>query len=291
MRFSRFTVLFFLLILSCSSEQERSVHLQFLYEPGTSYIYDMSDDVKEEFTTWQGDTLHVQNLQKQTITIDALKLQKNGVYEIATHMQVVSDTTIYPENFPESNKWHQSNVGHKSTYRLKMCSEGRIYEVEGESEKATRFYEEAYKTNHPIFPGKDIGIGYKWNKNVYIDYDDETPVRVTTKFKLIGFETVNNYDCAVIWFHSALKRQMDFTDGSYNRRGYQKWIYNLETISKGKIYFATELGVLIRNERTMKFKSHSDIIDNNGEVRREYSEKIDNEIINLVNIKHLKDKK
>ncbi len=208
MRFKRLICFFFLLQLACTRNPEEGIHLKFKYTPGTTYHYEMTDVVVDRFGDQAGDTMNVNGFQTQRITIETLEKDKNNVYNLNIKFLVTKDTAIYSENFPNEKKRLKPMIGHKSQYKIKMSSMGKIYDVLGEDEKSTRFYEEAYKSNHPVFPDKKIIPGYKWNKNVYINYGEDAPFRVTTKFKFIGYETVDNQNCAVISFSSRTKRKM-----------------------------------------------------------------------------------
>lgn len=287
MRSKRFYYLCLFALLGCTRDIEEGVHLKFKYVPGMSYNYEMTDFVVDKFDDQSSDTMNVQVFQAQNIIIEAREKDKNNVYDLNIKFLVTADSAVYPASFPEENKRKSSMVGHKSWYKIKMSSMGKIYEVLGEDRKSTKFYEEAYKSNHPVFPDKKIIPGYKWNKNVYIDFGEDAPFCVTTKFKFLGYETMDAQNCAVISFRSRAKRQNDLTDSEYNKKGYQKWLWSIETISHGKIYFSTAHGYLIFKERLMTFNSKSKIIDKNGAEKQTYRVKTDKETIRLTDIKAL----
>ncbi|MCA9733205.1 MAG: hypothetical protein H6696_05785 [Deferribacteres bacterium] len=287
MKLKFLTIFLLFVFLSCSQKSEDGVHLSFKYETGMAYNYEMTDVVVDKFGNQDSDTMDVVVIQNQSITIAAIDKNKENVYDLISSMAVTNDSSVYSENFPEKKRNSKSMIGHKSRYEIKMSSNGKIFDVKGQDEKSTKFYEEAYKSNHPNFPDKKISPGYKWNKNVYINYSDEAPLRITTQFKLIGFETVENEHCAVISFRSQAKRESDLTNSEYNKNGYQKWLWSIETISSGKIYFSSEKGYLIRKKRVMIFNSKSKIVDKDGLEKNTYSVKHDEETIRLTGIEKI----
>ncbi|KAA3659122.1 MAG: hypothetical protein DWQ10_09550 [Calditrichaeota bacterium] len=287
MRIKRVTIFLFFVTFSCTQKSEEGVQLAFKYEPGMAYKYEMTDVVVDKFGNQETDTMSVNVFQDQSITIAVAEKNKDDVYDLISSMIVTNDSAVYSENFPKEKRERKSMVGHKNRFDIKMSSNGKIFDVKGEDEKSTKFYEEAYKSNHPNFPDKKISPGYKWNKNVYINYGDDAPFRVTTKFKLIGFETVENEHCAVVSFRSRAKRDSDLTNSEYNKNGYQKWLWSIETISNGKIYFSSKKGYLILKKRLMVFNSKSEIIDKEGKKRNTYSVKHDQETIRLTGIDKL----
>ncbi|KAA3616086.1 MAG: hypothetical protein DWQ05_10075 [Calditrichaeota bacterium] len=284
MRLKNLKFILLLLFLACTQNSGEGVHLEFKYEPGTSYNYEMTDVVVDKFGEQKSDTIDISIFQAQNISIEALQKNKNNVYDLVINFEVTNDSAVYSENFPETKKRRSEMVNHKNQYKIKMSSMGKIYDVQGEDKKSTMFYEEAYKSNAPVFPDKKIQPGYKWNKNVYIEYGDDAPFCVTTKFKFIGYETVNEEKCAVISFRSRVKRENNLTDSEYNKNGYQKWLWSIETISKGKIYFATKHGYLIRKERLMQINSNSEIIDKDGKEKQSFRVKSDKETIQLMGV-------
>ncbi len=219
------------IIQSCQSSKSATTSkmLKFNFEPGKSYVYDMISDFDQEVGG-----------QKQQFSMTAqygldVKNSSNGVTEIATTfnaikltMQVMGMTveadTEKPMKADSTGEMNPANMMNKmfhaikgQTFNMKVDAEGKVLEVTGMEEMATKMIEsmgmgeefsstlrqtfqqqfndarmkEQFERAFFIFPGKEVKVGESWVKEHSMPGQDQGSFKTTYTVESIEGDIVN----------------------------------------------------------------------------------------------------
>ncbi|MBF0408498.1 MAG: hypothetical protein HQM10_14195 [Candidatus Riflebacteria bacterium] len=210
-------VLFFLGLVAGASAQDK-VLLQYSPKPGTTTKYKMN---------LQGTTVvtAMQRAQKTELKTDMGIEQKitgvdpKGNIEMAT---TITDGSITVNGTPTP----LPAVG--QVIKVKMAKNGEVISSEG-MDSQTNFQNMQIK-----FPEKPTGIGESWEAT--ISPNPQLPIPLKVKYTLLGFETVDGFDCAKL--ESVVTTDKGGAAGSIN----------LNVKANGKIWFAHKDGIMVKNE-------------------------------------------
>ncbi len=275
-------LLFFWAGFGCHRDQ-KAIVFSFKYQPGEVYTYQIYDDVTSTHLSGQENNRNYYRLQEQRSVMKVLDKDSTGVFKLTLSFTVVHDSLWQIENGKAVTRQPRRGVkGKNFKYTLHMRENGEIVDVAGRDESSTFFYERAYKTSQPVFPQQKIAPGYSWKQTVAVNMPDAEPFTAVTKYTFSGFETVDDYECAVINFTAHLEIKADLTRSKWNKKHYQKWYYQNITTSTGKIYFDYVRGAMVRKETTISINRKSDYVDRDGKAIKDYRQIVDKERIKLI---------
>ncbi len=282
MRVVRLHMLLPLLLFACHKPNQKAVEFSFRYQPGETYTYRIYDRVEIKSASSYEDPKKFKQYHVQKSKIMVLAQDSTGIYDLKITFAVEADSLWQIENDRKILKPRPEILGRKSEYRLRMRSDGEIVDIKGRSDRATFFYERAYKTSQPVFPRGKITPGYSWRQTVSVNMPNAKSFTATTTYTFTGFTRLDETDCAVIEFVSNLVIETDLSDTPWNRKGHKRWDYHNVTRTTGKIYFDYQKGRMVRKQTTFHVDRRSRIIDRDGNEKEEHREMVDHETIKLV---------
>jgi len=115
--------------------------------------------------------------------------------------------------------------------KVKMAKNGEVLESEG-MDQQTNFQQMQIK-----FPDKPVGVGDSWESA--INPNPQLPIPLKVKYTLVGFETVDGFECA------KLQSVVTTEQGDAGS-------INLNVRADGKIWFAYKDGIMVKNEVVSK---------------------------------------
>ncbi|MBF0503201.1 MAG: hypothetical protein HQM09_23945 [Candidatus Riflebacteria bacterium] len=207
----------FLCGVAMSAVAADKVLLQYSPKPGTTTKYKMhlsGNTVVTAMKQTQKTDLETDMSIEQKIT----GVDKDGNIDMAT---TITDGTI------TVNKTPTPLPGNGQVIRVKMAKTGEVKESEG-MDNQTNFQNMQIK-----FPEKPVGIGESWD--AVINPNPQLPIPLKVKYTLLGFETVEGYECA--------KLQSTVTTEQGDAGS-----INLNVKAEGKIWFAYKDGIMVKNE-------------------------------------------
>jgi hypothetical protein len=209
----------FLLSLGFAAVAEEKVLLQYNPKPGTAAKYKLG--IKGITTVTAMDRAQKTDLETQmTLEQKVTGVDKDGNLSITTTImdgQIVVNKT--PTQLPA--------VGQVIT--VKMAKNGEVLSSEG-ADQSTNFQQMQIK-----FPEKPVGIGDTWSTT--INPNPQLPIPLEVKYTVQGFETVSGYKCV------KLQSRVTTSQGDAGS-------INLNVEADGKIWFAYEDGIMVKNEVT-----------------------------------------
>ena len=264
MKIAVWGVLVLFLFGNCQKQQPQ-VSLAFKYTPGEIYHYKIIDTVDYESLAEEGKARNFKQHQEQHSSIHVLEQDSSSIYALRVQFTVEADSIEYAEGEPQDRQdEHKSRVGRTFSYLLHMRADGELTDIKGKNESSTFWYERAYKTSQPVFPGEKVSLGYSWRQTVSVTMPEAEPFSAITTYKITGFEKVFEHDCVVIAFDSKLDISADLSNSKWNKKQHKKWLYQNETTSTGKIYFDYERGVMVRKETLITTRRKMDIVCKDG---------------------------
>ena len=111
--------------------------------------------------------------------------------------------------------------------KVKMAKDGEVLESEGMDQQGN------FQQMQIKFPNRPIGVGETWE--TVINPNPQLPIPLKVKYTLVGFETVDGYECAKL-------QSIVTTDNG------QAGSISLNVKADGKIWFAHKEGIMVKNE-------------------------------------------
>lgn len=223
-------------LLGCA-QGDRSVTLQFRFEPGLSTQYEQTN--KRHLVVTAGDSVIMDESSTFNMTIqqEVLTVNPDGSAKI-----IETDSWDYEH----PNKDDSTIIDTvKEIRKLEMVVEpnGRIVDLQFLTETSpsmVKYLKNFYEQGMPIFPKDEVSPGYSWTQTTKVILPDG-PMEASTTFKLTSFARESGYDCAVIECDGdlILPLEADLSEET-PRRG----IDHIST--SGVTYFAYKEGVVVQ---------------------------------------------
>ena len=194
-----------------------SVLLQYNPKPGTTTKYKMHINGTTVVTA-------MQRAQKTDLETDmAIEQKVTGVDKDGK----VDMTTTITEGTITVNKTPTQLPAIGQVIRVKMAKNGEVLESEG-MDQQSNFQQMQIK-----FPAKPVAVGESWE--AVINPNPQLPIPLRVKYTLVGFETVDGYECAKL-------ASVVTTDKG------EAGSISLDVKAEGKIWFAHKDGIMVKNE-------------------------------------------
>jgi len=216
-RFSVGLCVFFLLCVTVAGFAADKVLLQYSPKPGTTTKYKLEI---------QGATTVTAMNRAQKTDLETFMALEQKVTGVDAKGNVDMQTTI-TEGTITVNKTPTQLPVTGQVIKVKMAKNGEVIESEG-MDQQTNFQQMQIK-----FPEKPVGVGEAWEST--INPNPQLPIPLKVKYTLVGFETVDGYECA--------KLQSNVTTEQGDAGS-----INLNVKADGKIWFAHKEGIMVKNE-------------------------------------------
>lgn len=233
----------FLLSVSFASFAADKVLLQYNPKPGTAIKYQM---------TINGNTVVTAMGRPQATALETVMTLEQKITGVDKTGNIDISTTILDGKIVV-NKVPTEIPGKGQIIRVKMAKNGEVLSSEG-MDQPSNFSQMQIK-----FPATPVGTGDTWE--TVIQPNPQLPLPLKVKYTVLGFETVDGYDCVKL--QSNVSTEQGDT-GSIN----------LTVNADGKIWFAHKEGVLVKNEvdSKMNMTMENDLGGNKKETIRTHME-------------------
>jgi hypothetical protein len=247
---------FILFITGCNQPHPSNpILLDFKQLPQEKYVYRIMDEVEWEISDKDGHRHVFQHNQEQESEMKIEAIDSAAVRALTMSCLVTKDTLINAPDFVRQRR-QGSIIGRRFGWQLQMRKNGEIIAVEGKDPKENFFFNSAYKPSQPVFPGQAISPGYEWTQNFQIDVPGGNPTVVTTQYHFIGYDKVEDFDCAVIEF----KGELEYTECYKPPEKTEKFVvkkYHVQMTSEGQIFFAYREGFMVKKKNLITSTAHS----------------------------------
>ncbi len=223
-------------LLGCA-QGDRSVTLQFRFDPGLTTLYEQTN--KRHLVVTDGDSVIMDESSTFNMTIqqEVLTVNPDGSAKI-----IETDSWDY-ERPNKDDSTITDTVKEIRKLEIVVEPNGRIVDLQFLTETSpsmVKYLKNFYEQGMPIFPKDDVSPGYSWTQTTKVILPDG-PMEASTTFKLTSFAREGGYDCAVIECDGdlILPLEADLSEET-PRRGIDQISTN------GVIYFAYKEGVVVQ---------------------------------------------
>ncbi len=223
--------------LAGCAQGDRSVTLQFRFEPGLSTKYEQINKRHAQITSGDSIVRKESSTFAMSIEQQVLEVHPDGS---ATILETDQWDYVHPRT---DDSTVMDTVREVRKLEIIVKSDGRIVDLKfltDTSPGMVKYLKNFYEQGMPIFPRNEVSPGYSWTQTTKVILP-EGPMEASTTFKLTSFAREGGYDCAVIECDGnlILPLEADLSDDT-PRRGVDR------ISTTGVTYFAYKEGVVVQ---------------------------------------------
>lgn len=223
-------------LLGCS-QGDRSVTLQFRFEPGLSSVYKQTNKRNLQITASDSVIMDESSTFDMTIEQEVIEVNPDGSAVI-----IETDTWDYERPNKEDTTVIDT-IQEVRKLEIVVEPDGRIVDLEfltDTSPSMIKYLKNFYEQGMPIFPSDEVSPGYSWTQTTKVILPDG-PMEASTTYKLTSFAREGGYDCAVIECDGELILPLE---ADMSEKTPRRGIDRIST--SGVTYFAYKEGVVVQ---------------------------------------------